>query len=84
MLWNSCAADVKALIGSPIVAISALLDLFHKQEDKALEEGKERVARVIIDKDGNATLNFKNPEVKEALEKQVRLLAEANRKNSSR
>ena len=76
MSWKF-AIEMKSLLNSPIVAMNALKCLLsedgaHKERDCSVNQ---EAFRVIIDDDGNATLNFKNKKVREEFAAHVRALS---------
>ena len=69
--------EMRSLLHSPITAVNALCDLLREERKSpnSDEQTQEVTARVIIDADGNVTLNFKNPQVREEFAHHVQMLS---------
>jgi hypothetical protein len=78
MSWN-IAFEIKTLLNSPVIAISALRSLL--QEDEGIKKSSvdKTNFKIIIDDDGNATLNFENPAVREEFAAHVRALSKVSK-----
>lgn len=78
MSWN-IALEIKTLLNSPAIAVSALRSLLQQDESIKKSSVDKTNYKIIIDDDGNATLNFENPDVQKEFAAHVIALSKVSK-----
>jgi hypothetical protein len=73
---HGLASEARHLLRSPLVAFKEVFSLLSGEREHSRDEKADKSVKIIIDSDGNATLNLRNEEVQRAMKAHIDALAE--------